>query len=163
MFGRHRSKRASLGYSACLRKEVAPTSPLAGGGYSALFPGPGSRPSPARSFGCLYFAAAFSLLGREGDPRSAANGRGGAALPRQPLHISFLSATPHPAPHAEGGSHGSKRVGSAWQDPRHFLTPSPERGSFFFSILFKFKATAVAPPAPARTGCPLHGSAPTRL
>lgn len=133
-------------------------------------PGPGSRPSPARSFCCLYFAAT-SLSWEEERCRREGGGGGGQHCPASP----FTSPSPpgttgtSTPPLKRGPSVRGEGTPSGWT--LALFWPQPQTGEVFPSplTLFKFKATAAAPPSPTRRGsgpprlscgrgCPWHGS-----
>lgn len=87
--------------SALHGKGLSPTCPRAGAGCSALSPARPrlSRPSPVRSFCCLYFVATFLSWKEEMAGALQAEARG-SALPHQLIPLSLpspLRAPPGPA------------------------------------------------------------------
>lgn len=153
------------------REGVQPHSPppQAGGGCSALHPWPRLSAEPCPLLLLPLFCGHVSLLGR--GALQAGGGGGGQHCPASP----FTSPSPpgttgtSTPPLKRGPAVRGEGTPSGWT--LALFWPQPQTGEVFPSplTLFKFKATAAAPPSPTRRGsgpprlscgrgCPWHGS-----
>lgn len=142
---------------------MSPTCPRGRGGCSAPHPARPrlSRPSPVRSFCCLYFVATFLSWKEEIAGALQAEAGGSPA----DSHLSPLTPT-RPTETCLGREAAIRGEGGPSGWTLRFFGPVPRAGKFFLLCLVCYNLMGVSGgtsiPGPPRSG-PQHGSAPTWL